>query len=219
MHRDVHYIIAYIILKFIHHLTMMFILQVVGDGSAVKKAIEIISSRLRESLLRDRNSFRGRLHSPERFFPPEDDLTYMSSVPFRSALDGPASGPRSSAGLDNVRGNAFVSRPGFAFESAATSMADHSQSFGEDIVFRILCPNDKVESIMRESDGLIEMLRGDVGVDVSVSDPVPGSAERIIIIFSDEVVGQLFLSLLIFFIPYLFFLFFFILLLFYWYDC
>ncbi|XXG77528.1 hypothetical protein AAC387_Pa08g1666 [Persea americana] len=162
------------------------IVQVVGDGSAVKRAIAIISSRLRESLLRDRNSFRGRLHSPDRFFPPEDDFNYMSSTAFRSALDGPASGPRSSVGLDSVRGNAYVSRSGFAFESAATSMADHSQPFGEDIVFRILCPNDKVESVMGESDGLIEMLRGDVGVDVSVSDPVPGSAERIIIISSEE---------------------------------
>lgn len=129
----------------------------------------------------------------------------MSSTAFRSALDGPASGPRSSVGLDSVRGNAYVSRSGFAFESAATSMADHSQPFGEDIVFRILCPNDKVESVMGESDGLIEMLRGDVGVDVSVSDPVPGSAERIIIISSEEVVGQLFPSFFIFFIPSFFY--------------
>lgn len=163
------------------------IVQVVGDSSAVKKAMAIISSRLKESLLRDRGSFRGRLHSPERFFPPDDDFIHMSSAPFRSALEVPASGPRSSAGLDTVRSNSYVSRPsGFASESAATPIADHAQFFGEEIVFRILCPNDKVESVMGESDGIIDILRGDVGVDVSVTDPVPGSAERIIIVSSEE---------------------------------
>ncbi|XXG66859.1 hypothetical protein AAC387_Pa06g0342 [Persea americana] len=162
------------------------IVQVVGDGSAVKKAVAIISSRLKESLLRDRSSFRGRMHSPERFCLPDDEFTYTSNVPFQSTLDRPTSRPRSSSGLDTFRGNAYSSRPGFAFESAATSLADQKQFFGEDLLFRILCPINKVESVMGESDGIIEMLRGDIGVEVTVTDPLPGSAERIIIISSDE---------------------------------
>ncbi|XP_058100519.1 RNA-binding KH domain-containing protein RCF3 isoform X2 [Magnolia sinica] len=158
------------------------IVQVVGDGNAVKKALAIISSRLKESLLRDRSSFRGRFHSPERYFPPDDDFTHTSNI--RSSLDGPASG----MALNSVRGNAYASRPsGYAFESAAMPMTGHAQSFHrEDIVFRILCPNDKVESVMGESDGIIEMLRGDIGVDVMVTAPVPGSDEQIIIVYSDE---------------------------------
>eukprot|EP00268_Persea_americana_P068423 TRINITY_DN952_c0_g1_i12.p1 TRINITY_DN952_c0_g1~~TRINITY_DN952_c0_g1_i12.p1 ORF type:complete len:571 (-),score=82.77 TRINITY_DN952_c0_g1_i12:2012-3724(-) len=162
------------------------IVQVVGDGNAVKKAVAIISSRLKESLLRDRSSFRGRMHSPERFCLPDDEFTYTSNVPFQSTLDRPTSRPRSSSGLDTFRGNAYSSRPGFAFESAATSLADQKQFFGEDLLFRILCPINKVESVMGESDGIIEMLRGDIGVEVTVTDPLPGSAERIIIISSDE---------------------------------
>ncbi|KAL5998891.1 hypothetical protein ACLOJK_009839 [Asimina triloba] len=156
--------------------------QVVGDGNAVRKAIAIISSRLKESLLRDRSSFRGRFHSPERYFPPEDDFGHVNSI--RPPLDGPAPGMPSS----NVRSNAYASRPsGYAFESSGLPATGYGQTFHrEDIVFRILCPKDKIEGVMGESDGIIEMLRSDIGVDVKVSTPVPGSDEQIIIVCSDE---------------------------------
>lgn len=189
MYKHLHNIVVHIILKTNLSFDNDDFLQVVGDGSAVKKAVAIISSRLKESLLRDRSSFRGRMHSPERFCLPDDEFTYTSNVPFQSTLDRPTSRPRSSSGLDTFRGNAYSSRPGFAFESAATSLADQKQFFGEDLLFRILCPINKVESVMGESDGIIEMLRGDIGVEVTVTDPLPGSAERIIIISSDEVLG------------------------------
>ncbi|KAJ0961107.1 hypothetical protein J5N97_000922 [Dioscorea zingiberensis] len=39
---------------------------------------------------------------------------------------------------------------------------------------------------MGVSDGIIEMLRADIGVDVKVCDPVPGSDERVIVITSEE---------------------------------
>ncbi|XP_077226956.1 RNA-binding KH domain-containing protein RCF3-like [Tasmannia lanceolata] len=160
------------------------IVQAVGDADSVKKAIEIISSRLTEAQLRDRSPFRGRIHLPDHFFPPDDEFTPH----IRSALDVPTSGPRSFVGLSSGRGDLYASRAsGYAFESAAIPMADHAQSFsGEDLVFRILCPNDKVESVMGKSDGIVEMLRGEIGVDVTVTDPVPGSDERIVIIYSEE---------------------------------
>lgn len=40
---------------------------------------------------------------------------------------------------------------------------------------------------MGGSDGIIEMLRGDIGVDVRFNDPVPGFSESIIVILSEEV--------------------------------
>ncbi|KAF8413364.1 hypothetical protein HHK36_001345 [Tetracentron sinense] len=164
-------------------------LQVVGDVNALRKAIEIISERLKESQLRDRSHFRGRLHSPDRFFSPDDDFTpYMNNMPRRSSMDGTTLGPRSSAGLTSARSNTYASRSsGYTFESGAALMADHAQPFpGEDLVFQILCPNEKVDSVMGESDGIIELLRNDIGVDVRVTDPMPGSDERIIIISSEE---------------------------------
>ncbi|XP_043720334.1 RNA-binding KH domain-containing protein RCF3 isoform X1 [Telopea speciosissima] len=166
------------------------IVQVVGDVNAVKKAIAIISSRLKESQLRDRSHFHGRVHSPERFFPSDDDFSpHINNIPHRSPMDEATLGPRSSAGFPSLRNNSYGSRTsGYAFESGAGPIADHqSQLFsGEDIVFQILCPYDRVESVMGEANGIIEMLRDEIGVDLRVSDLVPGSEEQIIIITSDE---------------------------------
>lgn len=163
------------------------IVQVVGDMNAVKNAIEIISSRLRESQHRDRSHFHGRLHSPERFFPPDDDFVpHMNNAGRRSAMVGPAFGPRLSA--SNVRGNNYASRSsGYTNEPGSAAMADNMQPFyGEDLVFRILCPIDKVESVVGESDGIIDLLQNEIGVDVKVTDRVGSSNERIIIISSEE---------------------------------
>ncbi|XP_024029763.1 RNA-binding KH domain-containing protein RCF3 [Morus notabilis] len=169
------------------------IVQVVGDMNAVKNAIAIISSRLRESQHRDRSQFHGRSHSPERFFPPDDDFVpHMSNTGRRSAMDGPGFGPRFSA--SNVRGNSYASRPsgytndpGYTNEQGSVMMAENMQPYySEDLVFRILCPVDKVESVVGESDGIIDLLQNEIGVDVKVTDSVASSNERIIIISSEE---------------------------------
>ena len=162
--------------------------QVVGDVNAVKNAIAIISSRLRESQHRDRGHFHGRMHSPERFFPPDDDyMPHINSTARRSS-DGANFGPRLSA--NNIRSNNYASRSSGFIESGVAPMVDHVQSYyGEDIVFRILCPIDKVDSVVGEADGILELLRNEIGVDVRVTDPVVGSDEQIIIISSEEVLA------------------------------
>lgn len=131
------------------------IVQISGEANCVKKAVAIISNRLKESLHRDRAPFHGRMHSQEHSYPPTDE--FMGNVQHRSASEGPD----------------FGSRPSVQYPY-------------EDIVFRILCPDNKVESVVGLSDGIIKMLREEVGVDVRVADPVPGFDERIIIVASDE---------------------------------
>lgn len=162
------------------------VVQVVGDGICVKKAVEIISSRLLESLHRDRGPFRGRLHSPEHYFPHDDD--FINNAQNQSALEGFDVGSRSSAGANRARTKLPSSNSSrFAFDSDGNQAIDNSQSLSsDDIIFRILCPNKKVETVMGASDGIIEMLRSDIGVDVKVCDPVPGSDERVIVITSEE---------------------------------
>lgn len=159
------------------------IVQIVGDANAVKKAIAIVSSRLRESQHRDRSHFHGRLHSPERIFPSDDD--YVPHPARRLSMDGRPFRPRSAS---NTRGNDFSNRQsGFSVEPGAAPVNDNMMPFyGEDLVFRILCPIDKVDSVIGESDGIMELLRNEVGVDIKVSDPVTGSNEQILIISSDE---------------------------------
>ena len=167
---------------------LLIFLQVVGDKNNVKNAIAIISSRLRESQHRDRSHFHGRLHSPERFFHPDDDyVPHMNNAGRRSAMDGPAFGSRLSA--PNARGNNYGSRPSdYINEPESIPMADHVQAFyGEELVFRILCPVDKLDSVVGESDGIMDLLQNEIGVDVKVMDPVGSSDEGIIIISSEEV--------------------------------
>lgn len=157
--------------------------QVVGDMNAVKNAISIISSRLRESQHRDRTNFHGRLHSPERFYPPDDDFVpHMNNTPRRTSGDG--FGSRLSGRSNNYNPRSS----GYEMELGSAPSADNAHLFsGDDLVFQILCPIDKVGRVVGESDGIIELLQTEVGVDVKVADPVAGSNEQIIIISSEEV--------------------------------
>ncbi|MCL7045202.1 hypothetical protein MKW94_009981 [Papaver nudicaule] len=162
------------------------IVQVIGDVNNVRRAVTIISARLRESQLRDRSQFNGRI--PDQFLPPDDEFVpQLNPASRRSSMEAPPMGQRFSSGQNNVRNNVHLSRqPGFALESEASPMDDHVQSLPrEDLVFQICCPNDKFDRIMGEN-GLLEILRGDIGVDVRATDLVPGSDERIITITSDE---------------------------------
>ncbi|MBA0845053.1 hypothetical protein Goarm_022968 [Gossypium armourianum] len=161
------------------------IVQVVGDVNAVKNAIAIISSRLRESQHRDRSGhFHGRMHSPERFFPDDDYIPNINNASRRSSMEG-SFGSRMST--MNYRGNNYSSRPSGFIEAGAAPMSDSGQPlFGEELVFRILCPIDKVDSVFGEPDGIVDLLQNEIGVDVKVADPMAGSDEQIITISSEE---------------------------------
>lgn len=154
----------------------------------MKKALEIISSRLKESLHRERGSFRGRIHSPEGHFVPDED--FISNSQPQSAFGRGELVSRTSIGPARLRSSVYGPERNYVFESNADAMIDQPPSFSsDDIVFRILCPNDKVEAIIGLPNGISEMLRTEVGVDVRVTDSVEGSDERIIVITSDEVVA------------------------------
>lgn len=165
---------------------LLFPVQVVGDTNAVKNAIVLISSRLRESQHRDRSFFHGRAHSPERFFPPDDDYVPHGAAR-RFSLDGATFGSRLSTA--NIRSNGYPSL-GHTVEPGAPLVADDAQPlYDEDLIFRILCPSDKVNRIIGESEGFVEFLQTKVGVDIKVDDHMVDSDEQIIIISSDEVLS------------------------------
>ncbi|XP_042037074.1 RNA-binding KH domain-containing protein RCF3-like isoform X1 [Salvia splendens] len=158
------------------------IVQVVGDMNAVKSALEIISSRLRESQHRDRSHFHNRVQSPDRFYPPDDDFHVNNR---QSSAEGPSFGSRYSGG--SMNNNYSSCSSGFSHESRPASVSDNARSFpGEELVFRILCPVRKVDFVVGESDGVIDLLHNEIGVNIDVSDPVAGLDELIIIISSDE---------------------------------
>lgn len=161
------------------------IVQVVGEMNAVKNAIAIISSRLRESQHRDRSNFSNQLHLPERFGVADDDFHLNGAIARRSSAEGTSFGPRHSAGS---KGNNYSLRSsGYTLESGPGPLPDNAPSYcGDEIVFRILCPVEKVECVVGGSDGIMELLQNEIGVNVDVADPVAGSDEHIITILSDE---------------------------------
>jgi poly(rC)-binding protein 2/3/4 len=165
------------------------IVQVVGDMNNVKNAISIISSRLRESQHRDRTPFPSRVHSPDRFYPPDDEFAPQmnNNASRRSGPDGNAYGSRYSASINGGRNNSYGSRQsGYPNESDINYVTDNPQPFYEDHVFRILCPINKVGVLFGEPDGIIDLLQTEVGVEVKITDPVVGSDEQIITILSEE---------------------------------
>lgn len=159
---------------------------------SVKNAIEIISSRLRESQHRDRSHFHGRVQEPDRFFPPEEEfMHHPNNLSRRPSMDGPNYGSRLPGGLNNSRSFSHGSRPsGFVNDTGASPISDnaqHAYAEDQDLVFRILCPNNKVDSVIGQSDGFMELLQNEIGVEVKLADLAAGSDEQIIIVSSEEV--------------------------------
>ncbi|KAG2611600.1 hypothetical protein PVAP13_4KG240000 [Panicum virgatum] len=154
------------------------VVQVVGDGNCVRKAVAIITDRLKESLHRDRGPFRGRMNSPEPRISQEDE--YLGGVQQMPVYEETYGRP------DQIRNNISLEPPGYEFDSNGGKVIEHPDILYDDIVFRILCPNDKASSLVSTRDGIIEMLQADVGVDVRLTDIIAGSDERVVIITSRE---------------------------------
>ncbi|XP_076919043.1 RNA-binding KH domain-containing protein RCF3-like [Bidens hawaiensis] len=159
------------------------VVQVVGDINSVKHAVDVITSRLRESQHRDRSHFQNRL------FPPEEDFMHHSNnMIHRSSMDGPNYGSRLPAGWNGSRSFNHGSRAsGYGNDIVASPVPDNAQSlYAEDLVFRILCPNNKVDNVIGQPNGLMDLLQNEIGVEVRVADRVVGTDEQIIIVSSDE---------------------------------
>ncbi|XP_051122788.1 RNA-binding KH domain-containing protein RCF3-like [Andrographis paniculata] len=161
------------------------VVQVVGKLNDVKNAIQIISSRLRESQHRDRSFYGNKLNSPDHFEAIDNEF-HMKSRARRSLAEEP--GFRSRSSFDSQRSN-YLSRSSRYVIESKTPVDDLAQSFcGEDIVFRILCPIEKMDSVVGNSKahGLVDLLQRKIGVNVDIVEPVEGSDELVIIISSDE---------------------------------
>ncbi|CAF2137957.1 BnaA02g10500D [Brassica napus] len=151
------------------------IVQIVGEAAAVRNALAIVSSRLRESQHRDRSHLQGRVHSsPERSFSPADDY-----IPQQR---------RQTSDRFHYRNNSFSSRQSnYAEEEEEAPVGENVQPFyTEELVFRILCPVEKIVKVVGEAEGIVDLLQNEIGVDVRVSEPVAGSDEQIITISSEE---------------------------------
>lgn len=97
--------------------------------------------------------------------------------------------------MDGNKRNFFNQRPTVQFKRKGSSInkgkwnnssreqfSGNSQSL--DTVYRILCPSKKIGGVIGKGGGIIKALREETRSKITVADSVPGSDERVIIIYS-----------------------------------
>lgn len=178
------------------------IVQVAGELSVVKKALSLISSRLKGNPPRERERERDREREREREWErgqPSPSLPnayspdrHIQSVDAFSHEEGPLPGIRSSMGSSSNRNLAHTLVPSSSGHMLPEVVEYHARDYepsfsGEELVFRILCPNKKIGSVIGRAGSIIKSLQDDIGAKIKITDAVPGSDERIIIISANEV--------------------------------
>ncbi|XP_050227802.1 KH domain-containing protein At4g18375-like [Mercurialis annua] len=96
--------------------------------------------------------------------------------------------------MDRNKRNIFKKFPSNQFKRKGVSRkgnwnhSSHEELSGDshpiDTVYRILCPSRKIGGVIGKGGGIIKGLREETHAKITVADPVPGSDERVIIIYS-----------------------------------
>ncbi|KAE8022096.1 hypothetical protein FH972_007929 [Carpinus fangiana] len=96
--------------------------------------------------------------------------------------------------MDGNMRNLFKKRPSFQFKKKGGNKKgrwnnlSREQSSGDsqpvDTVYRILCPSRKIGGVIGKGGSIVKALREETQAKITVADSVPGSDERVIIIYS-----------------------------------
>lgn len=158
------------------------VIQITGDAMAVKRALHAVSRCLQENPPSDRpqvigsrpieTGFHGSFSDSYGSFPDP----YGDHFSHRSSFLSPT--PTSS--LDYVpRGRPFPT-PTEKISSPDPKTTQH------EIMFRLLCSNDKVGGVIGKGGTIVKALQNDTGASISVGASVAESEERVITISSLE---------------------------------
>lgn len=169
------------------------ILQIQGSLNVVKKALWLVSMRLKDNTSKEATqapAITSSVYSSDYNATSRDAfMPYQNSTDYLRNLDGHAPTMISSLGfnrgLDSALGHPSS---GYTYpEGGRTLGSDQGpSSSGEELVFRVLCPNKKIGGVIGKGGTIIRRLREEIGVKIKVTDSVPGSDDRIIIISSNE---------------------------------
>eukprot|EP00249_Psilotum_nudum_P020190 c27596_g1_i3 orf=979-2661(+) len=173
------------------------LVQVSGDRAPVRKALQAVSAKLHENPPRERS--QGGTLSQGPTIPSGNSLVPAGSLlPSGGSLlaqatvaGGPIMGLGHSLPPLGMRGTTAVSNwrlgssyPGLA---ATASLAPRAESGPvEEFVVRVICPNDKIGSMIGKGGNVIRKMREDTGAKIKVGDPITNSDERILEITCNE---------------------------------
>jgi len=149
-------------------------LQITGSYSAVRKALLSVSSCLQDNLVTEPTNFSTPKpfgSTPRGAAPPAsvDPYAQRSYLPSLHAPD--------------YHSRSYSSNPGMDITAPA-----HRKILEEDVMFRMLCSNDRVGSIIGKGGIIIRNLQSETGASIRVVDAISDSDERIIVISAREVV-------------------------------
>lgn len=68
----------------------------------------------------------------------------------------------------------------------------------EEIVFRLLCSNDKVGSLIGKGGAIVRGLQNETGTSIKVQEAVPDSEERVVVISAVEACTSIYLFIQVF---------------------
>ncbi|KAG6527401.1 KH domain-containing protein HEN4-like [Zingiber officinale] len=165
------------------------IVQIIGGVDSVKKALHLVGQQLLDNPTRERDSFplansSGPLSHPFASIPRSEGLPPPN---FHYPPQGP---PFSNRPHDMPDFHPGMGPPFPKFHESGPPI--HPQISPEPITFRLLCPAEKVGSVIGKGGNIVKTLQSETGCEVKVTETIPESENRIIIISgvalpSDEV--------------------------------
>ena len=142
---------------------------------AVKKALLTVSGRLQDC-------------------PPVDRPKTSGSQPIKAIPQGPLPGlhrdlPQRSSILQSIPASSVTYASGghpFSIEAERfPTLASRTQP--QEVVFRLLCSNDKAGGVIGRGGTIVKALQDETGASINVAAPVAGCDERLITITAMEV--------------------------------
>lgn len=161
-----------------------FLLQIEGDILAVKKGLVAVSQRLQDCKQVDKTKAIGSRHIEAVIQETIPDLhaDYFSQRNFvvptlaSSSINLPSSSVSYASGLHPL-----------SIESERLPTVDTKVQV-QDIVFKLLCANDKIGGVIGKGGSIVKALQNETGASISVGASMAECSDRLITISASEVV-------------------------------
>lgn len=174
------------------------LVQLSGDPALVKKALKAVSSRLYENPPRERSQGGSLSQGPAGvpsagLYSSGSYLSQGGSLLAPTSVGGPMMGLGSS--LPSVgggyggsgMGSAWSFNSGLPVTPLAGSNPVRTEGASEDeLMIRLLCPNERIGSIIGKGGNVIKKMREETGAKIKVGDAVSDADERVVQISSTE---------------------------------
>ncbi|KAI3850271.1 hypothetical protein MKW92_000483 [Papaver armeniacum] len=174
------------------------LIQIMGDILPVKKALVSISRRLQDRPPLEKAQGAGSLPSvsassqtfpdPRKEFPRRNHMVPPTSGSSSQTFSDPRVDFLHRNHMPPIAGNsvdyASRGRP-LATEALRNSMLEPAKT-PQEIVYRLLCSNEKVGGIIGKGGTIVKTLQNETGASISFGSPVPESDERVITITASE---------------------------------